>query len=84
MKALIQQFENTLALCIPDSFARQAHVTPGTMAEISVEDHKLIVLFPDGQQGEEHISLEGLLAGITEENIHGEIETDVPVGNEVW
>jgi len=30
------------------------------------------------------ITLESLLAGVTEDNIHLETDTGVPVGNEVW
>lgn len=30
------------------------------------------------------ITLESLLTGVTEDNIHPEIDTGVPVGNEVW
>jgi antitoxin component of MazEF toxin-antitoxin module len=29
-------------------------------------------------------TLEQLLAGITSENIHAEIDTDSPAGNEAW
>jgi antitoxin MazE len=84
MKAQIQQFGNTLALCIPETFVEAANLTQGSVVDISIEDHKLVIQFSDDEQGEAQISLEQLLAGITTENIHGEVETGTPIGSEVW
>lgn len=44
----------------------------------------LLQKYPQSHTTEEQLSLEKLLDGITEENIHHEVETGIPVGSEVW
>jgi len=45
-----------------------------------MEDQKLVVS-PVSKKGP---TLEQLLAEITEENLHREVDTDPMVGNEIW
>ena len=79
MKVQIQKWGNSLALRIPKSFAIESKISPGTTVDVSIEDGKIIV-FPVAEE----FSLDDLLAKITPENLHGEIDTGNPVGNEVW
>jgi antitoxin MazE len=79
MRARIQKWGNSLALRIPRAFAKEAHLEPNTEVEVSLVEGKLI-LTPI----EPELTLDDLLAGITEENIHFEIETGPAVGKEVW
>ena len=44
----------------------------------------LLQKYPLSHPMKEELSLEQLLDGITEENVHREIETGIPVGSEVW
>lgn len=74
MKTQIQKLGNTLAICIPDTFAEEVHLTRGTIVEISLIENKLVIDFPKEEQAEEQITLEQVLAGITAENIHHEID----------
>lgn len=80
MKAHIQKWGNSLALRIPKSFAIEARLEQGSLVEVSLVDEKLIV---------EPVSnvmqmLERLLDGVTEQNLHHEIDTGPPLGKEVW
>ena len=80
MKTCIQKWGNSLALRIPKSYADEVKLKQGSQVEISPVDGKLVV-FP---MPEMEFSLEHLLAGITEQNRHHEVDTLKAVGNEVW
>ena len=80
MKARIQKWGNSLALRIPKALAEEVHVRQNTQVEISLVDGKIVVepvKTPDW-------TLEDLLEGITEENLHLEVESGPSVGKEVW
>jgi antitoxin MazE len=80
MKVQIQKWGNSLALRIPKSFAVESKIEQGSTVEVSLEQGKIIV-FPIV---EKEFTLDELLAGITPENLHGEIETGVSIGKEIW
>lgn len=48
--------------------------------EITLTDGELVVAAVEAPE----YSLEGLLAGITDENIHAEIGSGPPIGKESW
>jgi antitoxin MazE len=80
LKTRVQRWGNSLAVRIPKSFAEQAGLEASTPIDLSVVDGKLTI-----QPVSEHtFSLEELLAGVTEENRHAEVETGLAVGNEAW
>lgn len=80
VKTRIQKWGNSLALRIPKSFAAEAHLAQDSLVEVSLVDGKLVV----APVHEVRFTLEGLLAGVTEENLHHEFDTGHPVGREVW
>ncbi len=80
MKVQIQKWGNSLALRIPKSFAIESKIEQGSTVEVSLESGKIIV-FP---VAEPEFSLEELLASVTVENLHGEIDTGGSVGKEAW
>ncbi len=80
MKVQIQKWGNSLALRIPKSFAVESKIQQGSTVEVSLESGKIIV-FP---VAEEEFSLDELLAKVTTENLHGEIDTGNSVGKEAW
>jgi len=80
MKARVQKWGNSLALRIPKSFATEAGLCEGTAVDLSVAEGKLVVQ----PHAEEPLSLDSLLAGITDENLHGEWDTGPAVGKEIW
>jgi antitoxin MazE len=79
MIAAVGKWGNSLALRIPNVFAREIAVTEGASVDISVANGTLLVRPVD----ESHVyDLDALLCGITEENRHGEVATGESVGNE--
>ena len=80
MKTKVQKWGNSLALRIPKSFAAETLLGPDTEVDLSLVGGKLIIT----PMVEEKYSLEQLLEGVTEENIHAEVDTGVSVGNEAW
>ena len=80
MDTKIQKWGNSLALRIPKIYAKNTNIEQDTFVDISVEDGKLIIT----PKNEPLDLLDTLLAQITEENIHGEIDTGPSVGLEIW
>lgn len=80
MKVQIQKWGNSLALRIPKSFAVESKIKQGSTVEVSLEKGKIIV-FP---VAEPEFLLDDLLAKVTAENLHGEIDTGASVGKETW
>lgn len=79
MQIQIQKWGNSLALRIPKSFAKQIKIAQGSYVDLSAVEGKLIVKPLEEQE----YSLEQLLAGITEQNIHTEFTTGNAVGKEI-
>ena len=80
MRVQIQKWGNSLALRIPKAFAVESNVTSGTTVDVSIENGSIVVT----PIRETKYTLEELLEGITEENLHGEVDWGPPVGKEVW
>jgi len=80
MKTRIQKWGNSLALRIPKAFAIESGIDQDTRVEVILRDGKLIVTpLPTSR-----VTLEVLLAGITDANRHDEHDLGVAAGNEVW
>ena len=80
MRTKIVKWGNSLGLRIPKSFAEEVRVAEGSIVDLSMEDGNLIIKVTKTDEME----LGDLLDGITDENIHGEIDTGDAVGGEVW
>jgi antitoxin MazE len=78
MLAKTMKWGNSLALRLPKAMARDCGIEENTPVEISQRDHE-IVITPLNKG----YSLDELLAGITPENIHHEIDMSGPVGKEL-
>ncbi|MDQ3633505.1 MAG: AbrB/MazE/SpoVT family DNA-binding domain-containing protein [Acidobacteriota bacterium] len=78
MKVQIQKWGNSLALRIPKSFAVETDISSGSTVDITIENGQ-INLKP--MKKEE--TLEELLEGITEENLHTEIDFGKAEGKEL-
>lgn len=76
----IQKWGNSLAIRIPKSFAKETAIDQGSLMDLSLVGGKLVAT----PITETEYSLEALLAEVTEENIHTEIDTGEPVGKEIW
>jgi antitoxin MazE len=80
METKVQRWGNSLAVRIPKTFADEIGVRESSPIDISLAEGKL-VLSPSRRTT---FTLEGLLAGVTDENLHDEVETGPAVGDEVW
>ena len=80
MKTRIQKWENSLALRIPKSFADEAWLEQDSSVEVSLKDGKLVI----APGAKSRPTLRQLLAQITKDNRHSEVDTGPAVGSEVW
>ena len=80
MRTRVQKWGNSLALRIPKSFATEVGLQRESSVEVSLADGKLVVT----RVAEPKPTLKQLLAKVTKENLHHEIETGSAVGNETW
>ena len=80
MQVKVQQWGNSLALRIPKTYAADIKLYKGSIIEISETEGKLVIKPIE----EPEFTLKQMLAGVSKENIHHEIETGAPVGNEIW
>lgn len=80
MKTRVQKWGNSLALRIPKPFAIEVGLERNSPVEVSVVDGQLII----APAVEATVVLHELLAQVTEENLHGEVDTGLAAGNEAW
>jgi antitoxin MazE len=80
MKTRVQKWGNSLALRIPKSFATEAGLQNNSSVELSLARGKLVVV----PVVKPKLTLKQLLAKVTEDNLHHEIDTGPAVGIEAW
>jgi antitoxin MazE len=80
MLTKIQKWGNSLALRIPKSFALDAQIENESLVEISLVDGQLVIKPVSTPKW----TLKQLLAEVTPDNLHHEIDTGQPAGNEAW
>ena len=78
MKGTVQRWGNSLAIRIPRAYARDLAVDEGSEVQLRVDGLSLVVT-PSSTP-----SLDALLAAITDDNLHAEIDTGPGKGREVW
>ena len=80
MLTKVQKWGNSLALRIPKAFALDAQIINNSFVEMSILEGQIIIKpIPVAD-----FTLDELLAGINDDNIHHEVDTGFSVGNEVW
>lgn len=80
MLTKVQKWGNSLGLRIPKAFANDTRLDKDSLVEITVEKGRIIIT-PVSTPG---LTLEELLAGVNNDNIHHEVDTANAVGNEIW
>ncbi len=80
MKTRIQKWGNSFALRIPKSLVTEAGLDLDTEVDISFVEGKIVVL----PTIKPKYNLDDLLAQVTDDNQHGEIDLGKFVGKEVW
>lgn len=79
MKVKIQKWGNSLALRIQKSFAVETNIDAGTTVDLTLSKSGIFV-----KSAKAEPTLDSLLAGVTEKNLHGEIDFGAPKGDEIW
>ena len=80
MIATIQKWGNSLAVRIPKAVAQDIHLRTGAPVDLTVHDGKLLV----APKPNHTYRLSQLLKHVSKRNLHGEVDTGRPVGNEAW
>jgi antitoxin MazE len=80
MRTRVRKWGNSLAIRIPKPFATDIGLERDSPVEVSLDDGRLVVV----PVVEPVLTLEYLLAQVTEDNLHGETQTGSAVGREVW
>lgn len=78
MEAKTVKWGNSLALRIPNSIVKDCGLSENTLVDISLRKGEIVI-----KPIRKRYVLSELLAGITPENIHGEVGMDGPVGQEL-
>ena len=80
MHTRVQKWGNSLALRIPKPLADQAGLTQGSVVDLKIVDSVLHVQLIAPQE----YTIDALLEGVSEENIHYEVDTGKAQGREAW
>ena len=80
MKSQIQKWGNSLSIRIPKAFANEVGLAQNDVVELSLSEGRLIIT----PASKSPFSLDELVNGITENNIHGEVDMGLAEGLEVW
>ena len=80
MRARVQKWGNSLALRVPKAFAAEAGLRNESPVDVSIVNGKLVI----EPVVEPKVTLKQLLAQVTEDNVHREVDTGPAIGSEVW
>jgi antitoxin MazE len=78
MEAMVEKWGNSLGVKIPALIVRDLSLKDGSFVDINDMGNGMIM------RQKEKDTLREMLNQINEKNIHGEVETGGPIGNEVW
>jgi antitoxin MazE len=76
----VQKWGNSLALRIPKSIAAEAGLRENAPVDLSLVKGKVVI--QPARPGA--LTLDELLLGVTDENLHAEWHTGPAVGREIW
>lgn len=80
MKTKVQRWGNSLAVRIPKTFAEEVGLTDDSPIEMRLVEGGLLL----ERSSLRPLSLDELLDGITESNMHDEVDTGPAQGMEPW
>jgi antitoxin MazE len=78
MEAVVKKWGNSLGIRIPDFIVKELSLKNGSFVDIKDKGNEIIIK-PKAKN-----KLSEMLNQINEKNIHSEVETNGPVGNEAW
>jgi antitoxin MazE len=76
----IQRWGNSLAVRIPKRYSEEVGLTDGSPVNLTLVKEGLLI----APVTERVYTLDELLAGVTQSNIHAEVDTGPPQGSEAW
>jgi len=76
METRVQRWGNSLALRIPKPLADEVGLKDNSPVQLSLHDRQLVIV--------PLVSLDALLAQVSEDNRHDEVLTGPAVGGEAW
>ena len=80
MRTKVQRWGNSLAVRVPRPFAEELGLRQDSDVDLLLEQRELVIKPISNPR----VSLRELLARVSDANVHHEVETSGPVGNEVW
>jgi antitoxin MazE len=80
MRSQLTRWGNSVAVRVPKRVLEDAQLSEGDAIEITVTKAGVISL----RGAQKKLTLESLLAGVTEENLHQATDWGKPVGKEAW
>jgi antitoxin MazE len=79
MLARVRKWGNSLAVRIPKAFADEAGLEQDGEVKVSLVDGRIVI-----EPSDAILTLDQLLAQVTEENLHREVNTGPAIGREAW
>ena len=80
MRAVVKKWGNSASVRIPAAVMQAANLDLDDPVDVREESGRIII---EPARRKEY-GLDELLAGITRENLHGEVDFGGPVGKEAW
>ena len=80
METVVSKWGNSLALRLPKEISSTLDIINGSRVNIRVRKSKIEISLVE----KESFTLDSLLSGINEDNLHKEISTGSSLGNESW
>jgi antitoxin MazE len=78
METVVRKWGNSLGIRIPNTIIRELSLKDGSCVDIRNKGKEIII------KPKEKNTLVKILNKINEKNIHDEVATNGPVGNEIW
>lgn len=75
----VKKWGNSPSVRLPAAIVRQASLSVDDVVELVVEDGRIVIMPVKTKE----YSLDALMAGITDDNLHSEISFGEPVGKEL-
>ena len=80
MTTTVQKWGNSLALRIPASLGKDAHLHKGSLVDLVLSKGKIVLVLKKTKK----YNLAEMVKKINKNNIHAEIDWGAPRGKEVW
>ncbi|EQB8100110.1 AbrB/MazE/SpoVT family DNA-binding domain-containing protein [Enterobacter hormaechei] len=78
-QVIVKKWGNSPSVRLPAAIVRQASLSVNDVVELVVEDGRIVIMPVKTKE----YSLDALLSGITDDNLHSEISFGEPVGKEL-